>query len=221
MVSNEVYATSTAFKTRIGQDTTDDDTLITELLTSVSRLIDDFCNRHEYGFKAVDDATARLYTGYGASFLSIDENIEVTEVAVKDSVTDTTYTAWTTTDWVAYRGSRRVPNFNDIPHTSIMVSAVGTKARFLDGRLRDRANLGRQVPTVQVTARWGYADDVPPIIREAAVAQASIFYKRGRGNWSDVLRGSDFGEERFVRTLDPAIKLMLESTRLVRRKGLT
>ena len=68
-------------------------------------------------------------------------------------------------------------------------------------------------------SKW--TDDVPPIIREATIAQASIFYKRGRGNWSDVLRNNEFGEERFVRKLDPAIQLMLQSPRLVRRKGLT
>lgn len=229
MVSNALYATPEELRARIGGDLPTDDMLITELITAVSRLIDDFCNRHEFGFKATDTAIARLYTGYGEGFLNIDENIGVTQVAVKDAVTDADYTAWAAADWIAYRGSRRVPNYNDLPHTSIMVSSVGTKAQFLDGRYNTRSgfsvspdsNLGRQVPTVQVTARWGYADDVPPIIREATIAQASIFYKRGRGNWSDVLRNNEFGEERFVRKLDPAIQLMLQSTRLVRRTGLT
>lgn len=229
MVSNFLYGNPTELKTRIGQDTSTDDTVLTALLTAVSRMWDNYCNRHEYGFKAIENATARIYAGRGQTFLSIDENIEVTAVAVKDSVTDTGYTAWASGDWISYRGSNRVPNFNGLPYTAIMVAASGTKSYFLDGRYATQpgfsapldADLKRNVPTVQVTARWGYADDVPEIIREATLAQAAIFYKRGKGSWADVLRNSDFGDERFVRVLDPALQFMVENTRLVRRTGLT
>lgn len=229
MVSNVVYGNPSELRARIGQNTTDDDNTLTALLTAVSRMWDNFCNRPEDGFKAIDVASARIYAGRGKSFLNIDENIEVTAVAVKDSVTDTTYTAWATTDWIAYRGSIRVPNFNRLPHTSIMVAASGTKSYFLDGQYATQpgfnapldADLERNVPTVQVTARWGYADDIPPTIREATLVQAAIFYKRGKGSWADVLRNADFGDERFVRVLDPALQFMVESTRLVRRTGLT
>lgn len=228
MVSTVAYGKPEELRVRVGGSITTDDPTIQALLSAVSRMWDNFCNRHEYGFKAIGTAAARVYGGTGKAYLNIDECIEITQVAVKDSVTETTFTAWASTDWIGYRGSYRKPNFNDLPITSIMVAASGTKSYFLDGRYAAQpgftvltdADLNRRVPTVEITARWGYADDTPEIIKEATIAQAAIFYKRGRGSWSDVLRNPDFGDERFVRVLDPALQFMVQSTRLVRRTDL-
>lgn len=220
MVSKVVYATPKDLRARLGQDATDDDTVLTALLTAVSRMWDNYCNRHAFGFKATNTATARIYPGTGKAWLNIEECIEITAVAVKDSITDTAYQAWASTDWIGYRGSYRVPNFNDLPITSVMILASGAKSLFLDGEYNSSDDLPHNLPTVQVTARWGYADDVPELIREATIAQAQIMYKRGKGSWADVLRDSEFGEERFVRVLDPTLKLLVESGRLVRRTGL-
>jgi hypothetical protein len=212
MVSTAVYATTEELKTRIGQTQDTDDALLTALLTATSRLWDQFCNRVHDGFEAAAVATARQYPGTGDGWVYIDECVEITAVGHK-SITATTYTALTVaTDILVFRGSAQSPQsirYGITPFTGIMLRPNAVLRRFDKGKHSE--TLGIE-PTVEVTAKWGYSVTTPELIREATIAQATLFYKRGRGAWADALTDGNFGEQRFVRMLDPSIKLMVSAS---------
>ena len=222
MVSTELYATLDEVKNQIQKGLAGDDAVITALIGAASRAIDNYTN-HLDGFVALTSATARLYTGRGGSVQPIDECVEVTLVEVKESAESDDYTAWAATDWLAFRGDPEYPDFNNLPSTMLMVDPTGSEDIFTSGNytnLRGFASqpdsLGRGVPTVRITAKWGYAVTVPPTIKEAAVIMSARWYKRGQSSWSDTLASGDFGQLQFRRAIDPDVKFMLSMGRYVK-----
>lgn len=213
------YATVTNLKDRLNITTTDAtrDAVLSALLDASSQAIDGLCNR-PHGFLADAVASARYYTGHGKAFLQIDECVEITTVAVKDSPSDTTFTAWTTPttnftgdgDWIAYRGTPEHPEYNRLPYTGLMVDPNSDEGYFTNGNMN-----GRSLPTAKITARWGYADAVPPQVREACIVQASRWWKRGESGWADSVASADMGSLQFRQALDPDLKAMLIEARLV------
>jgi len=183
---------------------------IERILGSASAAIDRFCNR-PFGFVALDVAAAKVYPGSGKPYQLIDECVTVTLVEVKDSVTDTVYTAWLPADWQACTGDYNYPDYNSTPYTMLMCTANGDYSRFTYGRLTDRW----QAPTVQVTARWGYAATVPDQIKTATIMQAARWFKRLQGAMSDTLATGELGQLLFLQKLDPDIAMILNSGRFV------
>lgn len=208
------YATVDELKDQIGKTGTDEDTVLEAILDAASVAIDNFCQRPD-GFEADAAASVRTYSGDGGPILDIDEYVEVTLVEVKDSPTDDDYTAWEDEDWIPFSGDARRPNLNPIvqgrPYTAIMVSAVGSESIFTDGRTSRRG-----VPTVRVTARWGYAATVPAVVRQAAITQATRWWKRGGSAWADSVGSPTVGQLFYRRDLDPDLKMMLVNGALVR-----
>ena len=205
------YAEIAEVKAQVGKTATDADPVLTAMVAAASRAIDNFCNRPD-GFVAVSTATARVYTGTGKTWLRIDECAAITTVSVKESVSDTSYTDWVGTDWIAFRGDPERPNFNRTPYDAVMVLASGNYAAFLSGGLDSIAN-----PTVQITAKWGYATTVPDAIKQAAITLCARWWKRGESAWSDVLASGELGQLLYRKELDPDVKMMLVAGRYVRR----
>ncbi len=194
----------------------------TALAEEASRLIDDYCHRPD-GFVALAVATARIYAGSGQRWQRIDECADVTLVAVKESITDSTYTAWAPTDWVKARGSPQRPEYNRAPYDLLITAAGGSYSRFLSARYGapsgfrpddDYAAVG--VPTVQVTAKWGYAVTCPPEIRRAAIVQCAVWWKRGEGGYGNMLSNPEMGTINYYKELDPIVKQILDRGRWVR-----
>ncbi len=217
MPSTEVYATADEIRTRMGMDSTDDNVILLAYATAVSRLIDGFMGRKETGFKALAAATARVFAGTGERYLFINENIEVTAVKLKDALTDSTYDkTLVATEYESFRGSFSNPNFNDLPYSAIMLSANATVGSFLSGNainyFEDTINNTKapQLPTVQITAKWGYAENVPEVIKEATVMQSVRIYKRLQGGMADALLTGDLGQSRFISKLDKDVQVLLE-----------
>lgn len=220
MASTEVYATVDEMKARIDKTGTGDDAVLLALLTAASRALDNVTGREFLGFVAQSSATAREYTGRGISVQPIEECVEITKVEVKESPESSDYTEWSTDDWIAFRGDPEYPDFNNLPYTMLMSDPTGDEDIFTSGKygsLRgfkpSNESPPRGVPTVRITAKWGYAVSVPEPIKEATIVQATIWYKRGESAWSDVLTDADFGEKRYVRALDPAVILMVKMGR--------
>lgn len=219
------YATNTELKARLNKTGSEDDTTITALLEASTVAIDRFCHRPD-GFLSDTLASARIYSGSGQPVQAIDECTEITLVAVKDSPTDTAYTSWVAADWIAFGGDPNNPDFQPtskgMPYTGIMCSAAGDYSTFTSGRyvsLKGFAHTERtrrSVPTVQVTAKWGYSATVPAQIREACIMQAARWYKRGQAAYSDTLAMPDTGQLMFRKVLDPDIQHILEQGRFVR-----
>ncbi len=224
------YCTIAEVKAQINITQATSDTVLTALVTAVSRAIDNFCNRPR-GFIADAAASARYYTGSGKAHQGIDECVEITQVAVKESPTDTTYTTWATPttnlasdgDWIAYSGGKHSPNFNDMPYTALMVDPCGDQAWFTSGRMGtslgwpdDNERGTRSVPTVKVTAKWGYSVAVPAPIKEATAMQTARWYKAMASGKSDVLASGELGQLMYLKKLDPDVEMILVMGRYVK-----
>lgn len=205
---------------KVGVTGSGSDENLAMILEGVSNLIDRFFNRPEGWFQA-GTATTRLYPGSGLGYQLIDECIEVTLVETKASASDTTYESWAGADWEAFTGDPKFPNYNDLPYTGLMAAAGGTYTVFSDGYTSGRSgfrevmDVGRKVPTVRVTARWGYAAQAPGLIKQATLALGARWFKQGQGAWTDTLASADFGGM-IYRAQNADIKTMLESSRFWR-----
>jgi hypothetical protein len=197
------YATVLELRAQIDRLIADDDVALAAILDAATISIDRACNRYRPGFEywnAPAVASARLYSGSGKAWQRIDPCIAITQVAVKDSVTDTTYTAWDAADWVAFQGSYERPTFNDLPYTALMVAIDGDYAGF---------TRGIRGPSVRVTARWGESATPPADITEACIMQSARWYKRLQSAMSDTLASGEMGMLLFQKSLDPDIRRIL------------
>lgn len=220
---SNTYATAAELRTQInkaGSTGTATDAALTLILQAASDAIDRGTNRPD-GWIADSVASARVYSGQGKTYALIDECVAITLVAVKDSPTDTTYTSWAVTDWIPFNGDADDPNFNALPYTGIMVNPTGDYDTFTSGRFTTRRGFrpitgyGRGVPTIQVTARWGYSATVPPIIKQACLAQAAQWFKRGEAAWADMVASAELGQLPY-QSLSAEIKAMLVDARMIR-----
>ena len=217
------YATLAALKARVDlNSSTQHDAVLTSLIVASSKKLDRFCNRPD-GFVAVATATARTFVGNGKAVLWIDECTSISMVAVKDAVTDTTYTDWTTSDWQAGRGDPLSPDLNHTPYEFLTVTPWGDYGYFTSGRYLGQRGFspepsatGRAVATVQITAKWGYAVAVPTDISEACLMQAVRWWKRYQSGMSDTLASGELGTLLYTSALDPDIAGILKAGRYIR-----
>ena len=198
-----MYATVIQLRAQMNRDVNEDDVILAEILNAATVSIDRAINRYVPGFeyfKAPAAASARVYAGSGKRWQRIDPCIAITTVAVKDAYTDTTYTAWTDDDWLAFSHSFERPNFADLPYTALMCDPNGDYSIFTKAY---------QGPTVQITARWGATATPPADITEACLMQAARWYKRAQGAMSDTLASGDLGTLLYRQSLDPDIRRIL------------
>jgi hypothetical protein len=209
---------------------------LTAILDAATRNIDAAIGQYRPGhefFAADAVASARVYAGSGLAFQWIDPCISITGVGAKDSYDAPTYTAWVGADWIAASGSMQHPNFNDLPYSMVMVAPGGDYGVFPFGRVGGaqhsdpvfalseasyvpRGGIGHAVPTVQVTARWGYSAAVPPDIREACLMQAARWWKRFESAMSDTLASGEMGQLFYRQALDADIRRILVDGRYVK-----
>jgi hypothetical protein len=229
--TSAAYATVIEARMDIDLASITDDLTLGRLLDASARTIDRFTGRPE-GYFADVTASAKYYNGRGRNFVYIDECVAITAVAVKDSASDTTYTAWTSPttalagdgDWIPATGDPDDPEYNQLPYTLLLVDPNGDEVLFTDGAFsgltgfrRNRANRARSpgTPTVQVTARWGYSATIPDDIKEANLMQAARWYKRLQSSMADTLASQDFGQLMFRQRIDPDVALILVEGRYV------
>jgi hypothetical protein len=215
------YARVEELKAQINKTGTADDTELALILSAAERTINRFCNRPD-GFEAADSATARIYAGSGKPYQFIDECVSITLVEVKNSPTSDTYDTWATGDWIAARGDPEYPDYNDLPYDLLIVDPTGDEVIFYSGKyttrggFRPSTNIHRGVPTVRVTARWGYSDDVPVDISEATIMQAARWFKRLEGSMSDALASGELGMLLYRQKIDPDVALILKDGRYIK-----
>jgi len=225
------YATVAEVKAEIEKEHAGDDTEIGLLISAASRLIDNHCRRPD-GFVADTEESARDFAGSGDTIQWIDENIEVTKVKVKESVTDDfdseadegTGDLWDEDDYICGRGDpKRRPIFNRPHYDWLMVAATGSKSHFLDGHYGGRRGFKPDrvfesaQPTVRVFAKWGYAEECPDVIKKACIVEVGRWFKRAQSSWADAVGDGGMGEFRFVKKLDPLTIAILDNAGMVRR----
>lgn len=215
-MTGTLYCSVVELRQEIGKTLTKDDTVLEKIIEAASDEINRILGWKD-GFQA-GEATARAFPGKGDPYLYIDPCISITLVEVKDSATDTAYVPWATADWIAASGSPSYPDYNVLPYQLIMVNPAGTYGAFTDGKFYSGRPKAKPVTvqTVRVTARWGYSATPPAVIRQACLAQASRWFKRGQGGWSDALANENTGQMIFAKEFDPDIKGMLMKTALYR-----
>lgn len=196
------YATASELRTQIekvGTTGSGSDGALALLLDAASLAIDNYCNRPD-GFLSSPVATVRYFSGAGKGYLLIDECTAIASVAVKDSITDTTYTAWVSTDWRAASGDPKSPEWNRLPYNLIIVLITGNWAVF---------PTGISAPSSEITANWGYAATIPATIKAATIALCSRWYKQGQAAWADTMVSPELGAMIYRReNLD--IRMMLD-----------
>lgn len=218
MTSSVSYATAAELRAQIDKTTTRGitDANLQVIIDAASRTIDNLTERELDGYEAGSTPTARVFAGSGKPYQWLQTDaVEITTVAVKESVTSDTYTAWNSGDWIAFRGDPLDPDFNSTPYTGIMVDPTGDESIFISGSYITRqgfppsTDIPRGVPTVQVTARWGYAATVPDAIKQATIMQATRWYKRLQSAMADGLGGTELGRLAYVQPVDPAVRNLL------------
>lgn len=217
------YATPAELRTQIDKTGTTGpaaDAALQIFLDAATAALNLFCNRPD-GFTALTTATARLYRGSGSAVQLIDENVSVTLVEVKDTPTDSTYTAWAATDWIAFRGDPVEPDFNNTPYDGLMIDPNGAYSIFTDGRFTglrgfSHGDLTRGVPTVRITAKWGYAVTAPVIVKEVCIIQAARWYKKGESAHADMIASGELGTLQYKGDLDSNLAALLRQARLVK-----
>jgi len=223
------YTTVREVRQHIDKTVQEDDPVIKALILAAGNAIDRFTGHYQQdgdgndieAFLAPTTATTKIYAGSGLAHQWIEECVEITAVAVKDSVTSATYTAWTAgTDWIAFSGPAADPNFNRIPYTGLLLAANSSYGIFTSGSFNGPAgfppgNLDRQraTPTVQVTARWGHSITTPEEITTACIMQTARWYKRLQGAQDITLASDDFGTILYRQVLDADVKMILVNSR--------
>lgn len=225
------YATVAELRAEINMDSTTDDVTLARLLDAASQAIDRYCNRPG-GFVASAANDYRYYAGSGEGVQRIDECVSIAEVAVKNAASDTTYTVWASPttnmagdgDWLAFSGSLEQPNFNALPYTGLMVAPGSAYSVFTSGAHLSLTGFphesdgmgGRNIPTVRVYAKWGYAVNVPAQIKTACIMQTARWYKRLQGGMSDTLASGELGMLMYQKSLDPDVEMILRMGRFIR-----
>lgn len=234
MTSSVQYASVDELRAMVELPVTKYDVILGVALDAAARLIDYVCNRAEDGFVALETATAREFVGTGLSFIHVSEFVELTGVGYKTSTRDTSYTTLAVSYARGFSGSVRTPQFHSPPYRSVGLLPTAPISTFIDGRLEELPRVGagmglissdinldigsglQAVPTVQITARWGYSDSLPPQIKMATLGQAARWFQRGRAMWADATAQNDFAALLYKRVMDPDIELMLKTGRLIR-----
>ncbi len=229
--TSSAYATIAELRAHFQKTVETDDWELAQLLDGAARMINRTCNRPD-GFVAEPNATAKYYMGSGLPYQWIDECVSVSSVAVKDSPSDDEddYTSWTvgtvgsttSADVFPASGSPEQPDYRSTPYTLLVIGANGDYSTFTSGSythrggFRPMSTVARGVPTVQVTARWGYASSPPDDIRIANLMQAARWHKRLQSAMADSLASTDFGTLLYRQRLDPDIEQILIHGRYVR-----
>lgn len=228
------YTTAVEVRNQVNDAQSTHDSVLETIIEAAEAAIDGYCNRPD-GFLGDTEASARVFSGSGEPVQWIDECVAITQVAVKPSVTSDSYTAWEATDWIPFSGDPLSPDFNNLPYHALMTAPAGSHAHFTSGKYTSQPGFrptdydgpgggyspshtykGRGVPTVQVTARWGYALVVPPQVKQATITQTARWFMRARSAWADTMADGNFGLLSFKKTLDPDVEMMLSKARLVK-----
>lgn len=184
------------------------DDVLQQCLDAAADNIERVCN---WGvpFVASETASFRMFPGSGSTFVYIDRFVAVTKAETRYSATDS-WAEQNAASYLPFSGDPKRPNFNKVPYSALMLLGSGLTT-FPSFSLNTVA-----LPTLRVTARWGLNTEVPPVIRMATIAQATLWFKRGQGGWANALANGDLGMLIFPKNVDPDIHRLLDDGRMIR-----
>jgi len=150
------YVTIPEFKSSIGLTDTIDDVELADILDSVSRWIDEYCDRHFWQ----DVAVARTFEACHWYKLDIDDLVSITSLKTDESGDGTFETTWAASDYQLQPVDRPTGR----PFTR--VEAVASRRFPIRYTVSGRAN------RVEITGIWGWAA-VPKPVHRACLIQAN------------------------------------------------
>jgi len=170
------------------------DAEISQIVTAVSRWIDDYTGRRFY----LAEET-RYYTPDNESELFIDDIRAVTSLKTDDNADRTYETTWAATDYDLMPNNAAL---NDVPYVRIILAPNGSHG-FPAGVRKG----------VQLIGSFGYASTTSSgkctIIKEACLLQSERIYKR-KDTPLGIAGAPQLGEQRVnIPGLDPDVKSML------------
>lgn len=197
MAIGDLYATLAELKSRVGISDTDDDSKLTSALTAASRALEKWCKRQ---FNDAGSATARVYYPLDPRLVVVDDFHTVTGLIVAHDTDDngTFDETWLTGDYQLEPLNGIRDGVDGWPYQRIRAVEALT---FYSGRR----------PSVQVTARWGWAA-VPAPVKEATLMLAEEIFKM-----KDAPFGvAGFGDFGFVRVRDnPKVATLVKDYRRI------
>jgi len=222
-MADTTYATIDELRAQYGNLSSDKDSFIQDCLNAAAEMVDKACNWN-VPLLAPTAASARMYVGSGMAFQPIDPCVSITTLEIKENPTDAAWTAVTAGTYLPYRGEPRFPDFNSTPYNGVVLLGTG-RTTFPNGKAASGISsnqtltinlLAFGLPTVRVTARFGYGGSLPPQAKLAVLTQASRWVKRGESAWADTLADGNMGQLQYRKSLDPDVRAMLELSRLMR-----
>lgn len=189
------YASLGDLKSAIRITDTDSDGLLQVALDAATTAIDEHCNR---SFTPSSVATARVFEPVNGRVVTDDF---YTTVGLLVSVAGTLIPAAVPNVSAGYTLTPENASALGEPYTGFYYSSFPLAAFPL--------LFAVQRATVTVTAKWGYAADVPPAVELACLLQASRWFAR-RNSPYGIAGSPEIGSElRLLAKLDPDVAVML------------
>lgn len=207
------YTTVAEMKEYLTQITgASEDAIMGKLITRISRVIDDYCNRRFY--VPAGDQT-RYFNGNGADELWLPVNVAegsdlatVTSVAVRDDVASTS--AWRTIPLTPIDGDRKGDllfgpigrRYAPARHLSFVSPVAGPDSTFPRG-----------ITTVRIIGKFGF-ETIPGPIAEATVQLVARAHKSRNAGFSDAIGVDEIGTVMVAKSLPYWAKQMLDPYRV-------
>jgi hypothetical protein len=186
-----------ALKAYLGITDTQDDTRLTQAAAAASASVEDYCGR-TFDPPGVN-ATARRFRASWPAYVDVNDFEDTASLIVAVDTGDTgIYTAWVLdTDFILEPFDGLLDG-SPWPYTRL----VATAGRYFPTWSRR--------PSVQVTAKWGWAAIPDPVTQAALIKGARIF--RRKDSPEGVIAGyGDFGAIRITTKEDPDAVYLLAS----------
>lgn len=202
MAPTNGYCSVAELKARLwptGITDTSDDAVFDQVITAVSRQIDEFCHRR---FFAVTET--RYFKPEWADLLFVHDLLSVTTLKTDDDGDRTYEHTWATTDYDLGPDNAAL---DGKPYTRIDTTPSGNHTFPVGVR-----------KGVEIAGAWGYATSAPAMVKEACLLQSARVYKR-RDAVFGVIGSAELGQLQVIPRLDPDVDTMLRPFVVLRVGG--
>lgn len=196
MALTNCYCTLAELQARLGVGDTVDDVTLEQVITGVSRMIDDYTRRRFY----VSTSETRYYTPRYTDVVEIDDVVTVTTVATDEDGDRTYETTWASTDYDLLPVNAAA---DSQPYTRIETAPSGSHTFPLIKR------------GLKIVGSFGYSATAPAVVREACLLQAARIFKRKDAPFG-IAGVPELGMLR-ISQLDPDVKMLLNGVRAYNR----
>lgn len=183
------YCTLAQLQARLNIEDTIDDTVLEQVITAVSRLIDAYCGRRFYAA-----TETRYYSPKHADWCPVDDLLAVTTLSTDDAGNRTWSTTWAATD------------YDLVPPNAVVDGGPYTAVETAPG---GRYSLPSITRGLKIAGSFGYSATTPAVVREAALLQATRVFKRRDAPFG-IMGSFDLGQLQTIQRIDPDVAMMLQ-----------